>query len=179
MESDPNSFLFKYDRLYNKLKKGEKLIWNNDYDIVLFSTGITAHLENCIYQPSNKLSIPNFLEPCPYIDTFGFLPWKEQISISFFVGQCPENVCGLCLSFPKEIEYIKDTEKHESGIVDCSVIDDFPTYELLVNRIKSITKPLKLNFRDKVKRTSVRISNEAKKYFCNFYFITSNNITVI
>ena len=178
-ESNPNDFLFTYDALYAKLKNGEKLIWKTDYDIVDFSTGITAHLENCIYRPSTRLSVPDFTEPCPYIETFCFLPWKDQLSTSFSVTQFPENVCGLCLYFPMKIEYKNDTEKHSAGMLECTCLDDFKTYETLVERIKSITKPLKLDWDGKVRRTSVRISDEAKKDFSKFYFVTSNNITVI
>ena len=49
----------------------------------------------------------------------------------------------------------------------------------LFERIKSMTKTLKLDWSGKMRRTSVRISDEAKKDFVKFYFITSNNITVI
>lgn len=179
VESDSNNFLFTYDALYEKLKKGVKLVWKTDYDIAHFSTGITAHLENCIYQPSTKLCVPDFLEPCPFIETFCFFPWKDQLSTSFSVTQYPENVCGLCLKFPTKIEYENDTEKHSSGIVEYTNLDDFQTYETLVERIKSITKPLKMEFGNKEHRTAVRISDEAKKDFCNFYFVTSNDITVL
>lgn len=179
IESDPNNFLFTYDALYEKLKNNIKLVWKTDYDIAHFSTGITAHLENCIYQPSTKLSVPNFAEPCPFIDTFCFFPWKDRLSTSFSVTQTPENVCGLCLCFPTKIEYENDTQKHPAGIDDCSELADYETYEILVERIKSITKPLKLDWDGKVRRTSVRISNEAKKDFGNFYFSTSNGITIL
>ena len=168
-----------YDALYEKLKNGEKLVWKTDYGIAHFSTGITDHLENCIYQPSTRLSVPNFAEPCPFIDTFCFLPWKDQLSTSFSVTQYPENVCGLCLTFPAKIEYENDTEKHSACIIECACLDDFATYETLVERIKSITNPLKLDFNGKVRRTSVRISDEAKKDFCNFYFATSNDVTIL
>ena len=179
IESNPNDFFFTYDALYDKLKSSIKLVWKTDYDIADFSTGITSHLENCIYQPSTRLSVPDFAEPCPFIDTFCILPWKDQLSTSFSVTQFPENVCGLCLCFPTKIEYEKDTTKHSAGIVECTCLDDFETYETLVERIKSITKPLKLDFNGKIRRTSVRISDKAKKDLVNFYFIDSNNITVV
>jgi hypothetical protein len=83
------------------------------------------------------------------------------------------------LTFPAKIEYENNTEKHSAGIIECACLDDFATYESLVERIKSITKPLKMEFDNKVRRTTVRISDEAKKDFCNFYFVTSNNITVL
>ena len=171
IESNPNDFFLTYDTLYQKLKNGEKLIWEKDYDIVSFSTGVTAHLENCIYQPNTMLNTPHFAEPCPYIETFRFrITMKEELSTSYFVGQFSENVCGLCLSFPSKVEYEKDTQKHPIGIVNQTELDDFATYEELVARIKAITKPLRLEFNGKVHRTSVRISNDAKADFENFYF---------
>ena len=178
-ESDPNIFFSTYDALYEKLKNGVRLVWKTDYPIAYFSTGITAHLENCIYRPAQRQCIPDFAEPCPYIDTFCFYPWKDQLTASASPTQFPENVCGLCLSFPSKIEYEKDTEKHMEGIVSNEKLDDFETYRTLVERIKSITKPLKLEWNGKLRRSTVRISDHAKTDFCNFYFITSNKITVI
>ena len=64
-------------------------------------------------------------------------------------------------------------------MVDCTSLDDFETNKTPVEKMKSITKPLKLDFNGKVYRTSVRISDAAKKDFVNFYFIASNSITVI
>ena len=104
---------------------------------------------------------------------------KDQLSTSFSVTQFPENVCGLCLCFSTKIEYEKDTSKHSAGIVECVCLDDFETYEILVERIKSITQPLKLDFNGKVRRTSIRISDNAKKDLVNFYFINSNRLTVV
>lgn len=179
VESNPNDFFVTYDALYEKLKNGVKLIWKTDYAVAHFSTGVTAHLENCIYQPSDHLCVPKFIEPCPVVDTFGFYPYKDQLSTSFSVTQFPENVCGLCLRFPTKIEYENDTEKHSAGIVDCTELDDDKTYEILKKRIKAITKPLKMDFDGKARRTAVRISDRAKSDFCHFYFATSNRITVI
>ena len=64
-------------------------------------------------------------------------------------------------------------------MVDCTSLDDFETNKTPVEKMKSITKPLKLDFNGKIRRTSVRISDKAKKDLVNFYFIDSNNITVI
>lgn len=178
-ESEPCDFLGKYDELYDKLKNGDRLIRENDFGIVNFSTGLTAHLENCIYHPTSRLSVPDFSEPCPYIDTFCICPFNDKLSTSFSVMQFPENVCGLCLHFPLRIEYENETEKHAVGLVDGRELEDFSTYEILTNRINSFTKPMKLNFNGSVRRTSVRISDNAKTEFDNFYFAYSNNITII
>ena len=179
VESDPNDFLDTYDAMYQKCRREEKLIWEKDYDIVWYCTGITQHLENCIYQPARKCRVPDFAEPCPCIETFCLVPWNDQLSTSFTVTQFPEYVCGLCLSFPTRIEYEASNEKHVEGVIPYAELDDFETYEMLVSRIKQITKPLKLEYNGLLRRTLVRISEAAKADFLNFYFVTSNNISII
>jgi hypothetical protein len=63
--------------------------------------------------------------------------------------------------------------------VEQKKLDDYSTYETIVNRMKSITKPLKLEFDGKLFRPSVRVSTEAKKDMVNFFFIKSNHITIL
>ena len=145
----------------------------------MLATGITGHLENCRYAPTSGLSVPDFAEPCPTIETFCFTPWKDQLSTSFAVHQFPENICGLCLYFPKKVEYHTADEKHPAGILPGSELDDFDTYRLLLSRIQAVTRPLKLEFNGKIRRTAVRISSEAKKDFENFYFISSNQTRIL
>jgi hypothetical protein len=178
-ESDPNDFFFKYESLYQKLKNGEKLVWKNDYPIAEFTIGITRYLENCLYEPSNRLSSPNFLEPCPWIHTFCFAFWKDQLSTAFVIHQFTENVCGLCLNYPTKVDYLSGNSKHAQGITHSTDFDDFQTYEKLLFEIKKITNPLKLGIDGKIRRTAVRISNEAKKDIVNFYFFASNGITIL
>lgn len=178
-ESNSADFLGTYDVLYEKLKNGDRLVWKNDYNIVHISVGLTAHLENCIYQSTSRLNVPDFSEPCPFIDTFCIFPFNDKLSTSFSVMQFPENVCGLCLHFPSKIKYEHETEKHPVGIIECRNLDDFSTYEILTDRINSITKPLKIDFNGKERRTSVRISDKAKKDFNNFYFAYSNCISIV
>jgi hypothetical protein len=179
IESDPNAFFLAYEKLYAKLKNGDKLVWKNDYDIASFTIGITQHLDNCLYKATSKRSIPDFTEPCPWIDTFCFTPWNGQLSTSFAIHQFPENVCGLCLCFPTKIEYPIANAKHAEGIVFNSELDDYEVYETLLSNIKAMTKPLRVEINGKLHRTAVRISNAAKKDFSNFYFVTANDVKVI
>ena len=178
-ESDPNDFLLTYEALYSKLKSGEKLVWEKDYHIAEFTMGFTEHLENCKYKATNRRSIPDFLEPCPWIDTFCFAFWKDQLSTAFAVHQFPENVCGLCLYFPTKVDYFEGNSKHEKGINFSTNFDDLETYERIVSEVKKITKPLKLEINGRIYRTTVRISSEAKKDIGKFYFIASNDISIL
>lgn len=178
-ESDPNELFSTYDTLYHKLKSGEKLIWENDHVIADWTMGITQHLENCVYRPGRPCWIPDFTEPCPFLDTFCFLPWKDQLSTAFAVHQFPENICGLCLYFESKVEYKASNEKHTPGVADYATFDDYEAYEQLLSRIRVITKPLKLDWNGKIRRTAVRVSPEAKKDLENFYFVTANSVKIL
>ncbi len=173
--SDPDEFFAAYERLYQNLKNDKKV---TDIGNVCCSVGITAHIENCLYTPTSKLSVPDFTEPCPIIEPFCLIPFRGTLSTSFSVVQYPENTCGLCLIFPTKIEYGTATDKHPAGIVMQDDLDDLETYQTVVSRIKTITKPLQLNYDGKSHRTSVRISFEAKRDIEKFHFVTSNDIVI-
>jgi hypothetical protein len=179
VESEPRDFLSTYETLYQKLKHGEKLMERHDHKLTWLCTGITGHLENCQYRPTARLAVRDFAEPCPIIETFCFTPWRDQLSTSFGVHQFPENICGLTLYFPKKVEYLVTDEKHPAGILPDSALEDFNTYQLLLSRIQAVTKPLKLEFNGKIRRTAVRISSDAKKDLENFYFISSHQIRIL
>ena len=179
IESDPDEFFHNYEKLYHKLKNGDKLIWKQDYQIAAFSTGITQHLENCRYEAEKRLSVPAFLEPCVTIDTFCFLLWNNQLSTSFAPFQFPENVMGFCLSFPSKVEYTHPTEKHGAGIVLGDALDDFITYQHILSGIQDITRPLKLKINEKIHRSTVRISEQAKAELSGTYFFTSHCAQIV
>lgn len=179
IKRDPEAVIRKYTALYQKLTSGAELIYRFDHHITALNTGITGHLENCLYKPTSRLSVPCFSEPCPELDTFCFLLEKEQLSTSFSVDQYIENVCGLYLWFPSRVEYPTAAEGHPAGITETSRMADHETFEILTDRIKAITKPLAVETDGKLKRTRVRISSNAKKDIVHFYFFSSHSIRVI
>ena len=179
-ESDPNIFLNKYETLYNRLSNGDKLIWDNDYAIIGFSTGITRYLENIQYITSTRLSIPNPLEPCVYIEPFGFYVMESgQLSTAFHIQQIAENTIGLCLSFPSKVEYEVFTDKHQVGIVTCDELEENKTYQEIVERVKAITKPLNMTIQNKKYRPNVRVSEQAQRDLENFYFCKSKGVELL
>lgn len=174
-ESDPDVFLQKYAELYRRLSAGDRLIWEQDYPLVGAQTGLTAHLENCTYTPHTLRRIPDFLEPCVNLEPFCFeLMPSGQLSTSFYCGHFPEKVCGLMLYFPRKIEYIKPTERHEEGFANREEMADFATFQRLKEQIGAITKPLRLKIFEKTYRTAVRVSPKAKTDLQNFWFVKRN-----
>lgn len=178
-ESDPNTFPSKYDTLYQRLASGEKLIWKNDHAVAYIGTGVTNHLENCTYKATNRLHIPDFSQPCPFINTFAFVTHKNQLTVSFSVTQFPEYVCGLCLSFPDLIEYEAACKERDIVFVNGPDLDDYQTYQTILSRIEKVTHSLRLDVNGSIRRTKVRVSDGAEADLQNFYFITSNNIKVL
>lgn len=175
-KSDPNDFITTYAALYRKLKSSERLTAETDYRLAFLTVGVTRHPDNCTYKPTDRLSVPDFAEPCPRLDTFCFLFWNGLLSTSFSVTQYPENICGLRLSFPSKIEYPAATEKHPAGVAERDRLSDFETFEDLSRKIKAITKPLLLEYNGRIVRTQVRVSGNAGADLGAFYFMISNNI---
>ena len=103
----------------------------------------------------------------------------QTCALPIWVGQFPQYTCGLCLSFPGKIEYENATDKHEAGIVTQTELGDYVTYQLILSRIKAITKPLKLEFMGKVRKPAVRISDTAKQDFASFHFVTAFKATIL
>lgn len=171
-ESDPETFLSAYEKLYGKLKHSEKLSWKDDYCLVGISIGVTLHIDNCRYLPTDKLSVPNFTEPCVSLDTFCFTVIDGQLSKSFSVTRFPENTVGLCLSFPTSIK------NNENEIMSDTDLDDYETYNHLISAIKSISTPLKVAINGKTRRTSVLVSEKAKDDLRKFYFFEQNKIEI-
>lgn len=178
-ESNPCEFITKYDALYQKLRNGNRLNWKTDYGIAGLSTGITGHIANCKYQKTAQLNIPDFSEPCIHIDTFCLHILKNQFSTSFWVGQYPENICGLCISFPSKVEFYSPDKMQSGRIVIGDELADYVTYNTIISNIKSITKPLVMEWNNQTKRTTVRISATAKKDIEHFHFVSFNNIQIL
>lgn len=179
IESDPDQFFRTYEKLYSKLKNGDKLIWEQDYQIAAFSTGITKNLENCRYEAAKRLYVPAFMEPCVMFETFCFFLYNSSLSVSFSPTQFPENVMGLCLFFPKTVEYTQETEKHNAGIVSGEALDDYETYQHILSQIRNITEPLKLKIGEKLHRSKVRISQQAKAELSDAYFIIKHQAQIL
>ena len=179
IESDPEEFFLLYEALYAKLKNGDRLVWQDDWKIATLATGITQHLDNCRYVATTRKSVPDFLEPCPFLEAFCIVPYKEKLSTAFSVLHFAEYICGLSLFFPNKVEFLTTTRKHPQGIVMGSALDDYISYQKLVSAIRKITKPLTLQFNGRTCRPTIRISDKAKKDFCNFYLVKNENITVL
>lgn len=177
--SDPEHLFARYETLYQMLCNGEKLTMQQHHPLLFEATGITAHLENCTYKPMSERSVPDFAEPCPWLEPFCIFMYKEQLSTSFAVTQFPEYVCGVGLYFPMRVIYPTDTPRHPMGVVDGTEMADFAAYQTLCERIKVRTRPLSVMLNGKQRRTAIRISDAAKADFRKFYVATQYALEIL
>jgi hypothetical protein len=178
-ESAPEDLFARYEALYGLLRNGEKLTMKQHHPLLFEATGITGHLENCAYKPMHQRAVPDFAEPCPWVEPFCLFRYKDQLCTSFSVTQFPEYMCGVGVYFPMKVIYPEDTLKHPAGILDGTALDDFTTYETVCARIKAQTRPLMVRMNGQKRRTAVRISNAAKEDFRKFYVATQYALEIL
>lgn len=172
IETEPEEIFHRYDRLYSLLKSGKNLEHKNDWKDLSFSIGLTGHMENIHYEPTSRLSIPMFSEPCIDLSLFPLIQFNGKLDKSFTVDQFPNNICGLLMIIPKKIIFFEDKNERES-------FADSETWEYVLHRIKSITSILKLETVEGTKNTRIRVSPKAKRDLKAFRVIEELRVTVL
>ena len=172
-ESDPAAFLDGYRALYDRLAAGDKLLWARDYEIAGLHTGLTDHMENVIYTPTFRLSVPDFAEPCVGLGTFAVRAWKgSPLTKNWEVSLIPENILGLEAHFPSKALFDDGKIKMSEALADVTV------WDTLLARVKHITKPLKVTDGDKIVNTRIRVSPAARADLPRFFFIRESGLTI-
>lgn len=91
--------------------------------------------------------------------------------------QFPENVMGLELLYPKQIAYRQDGVL--GPLMPTKELESYQDYLLLRDRIREITKPLKLVIAGKEIRPRVRISPRAMEDVESFWFMKVHDVRII
>lgn len=171
IETLPEDIFLQYETVYNTLKSGRELDTKKDWPVWQFSTGVTAHMENMIYQAASKRSIPAFLEPCIDLSLFPLIPFREKLEKSFWVGQFPNHICGVLMEFPKTVVYEDGSER--------SSLADLETWDLLLRKIKAATTLLKLETENGIKNTRIRVSDKARQDLLHFRVMQELGVKII
>ncbi len=173
-ESDPAAFLDGYRALYARLAAGDKLLWARDYAIAGLHTGLTDHMENVIYTPSARLSVPDFAEPCVELQAFAVRAWKDSpLTKGWEISQNPENILGLVMCFPSKVLY------PGGGIRTSDTLADVTVRDTIRSRLKTFTKPLKVTNGEKTVNTRIRVSEAAKADLRQFFFMKDSGLTIL
>ena len=173
-ETNPDIIFESYRLLYSELSTGKKFKWNDDWKTVGFNTGVTANMDNFRYSPATRLSIPDFSEPCIYIEPFCVLRYKESpVSKGWEISQFPQNTFGLEMSVPKRISYFDGQTK---------TLEEFTEYSSWIDinsKVKKIAKILRVEYNGKVYNTKIRVSQLAKEDLERFYVIKDLNLKLL
>ena len=184
-ETPPQEYLEDYRNIYTKLATGRQVtnrdIWN------FVEIGIAGSLETHTYgnlhtYQGTQYQSADFDEPCAVLRHFPLYlsaakDGKPSLSISASSIQYPEKTVGLELLFPKQIQY--PCGEGYSSLQATKDLASYQDFELLRNRIKGFTKPLRLMVSGKEVRPRVRISRNALKDIDSFWFLQKNQIYAI
>lgn len=173
--SDTKEIVDHYRDLYELLASGKRCVWEEDYPMLGFTTGVTSHPENCTYAKRGKrLLIPDFKEPCVELGVFCAVPFgKTLFSKGWSISQFPHCAFGIEMSFPSKITY------EDGSIMLFSQLSDSVTWKEILTRIKAIAAPLHVCSEGKSINTRIRVSADAKKDLSAFCTIRERGFELI
>ncbi len=173
VSSSPDDIFRKYDKLYQLLSSGKRCVWCEDWETLSFSTGVTSCPENICYRKMDRLSVPDFKEPCVEIQAFCVRPFKNSpVSKGWEISQSSQNTIGLEMLFPSK------TIAEENQVREFESLSDHATWNELRTRIKKIAPMLYIDYQGKNYNTRIRVSSKARTDLSNFYVLREIGISL-
>ena len=182
-ETPLQEYIADYQQFYRKMASGQKTDGKREFHTI----GATRSLENHPYGRLHMLrgvpyQLTDFDEPCPIIGYFPFYLYtsvqdKPTLTISCSTSQFPENTVGLELFFPKWIQYTQGEDY--SPLQTTTELASYQDFLAIRDRIKAITKPLRISVMGKEIKPRVRISRSALEDLEHFWFLKEHKIQVI
>lgn len=178
-------FLNNYSALYERLVSGEVL--TGKYMEVLEQIAVTSNLSEVKFGMEHwldgkrvKAVIYNkSISPMPYLAPFTFMTYMENnklyVSTSASYLVYPEFIFGYEINFLK----FSQSDADYYGFASEKEFKTYPDYELFKKNIVKVTKPLRFHLNGIVKKTSIRISDEAKMHLSDLYCIKSKGIEIL
>lgn len=181
-ETPAGEYLADYARIYGALASGQQASYP-----VFSAIGVSASLEKHGYGmphgvQGNRYLHQYFDEPCAMLQYIPLYVYKKadgsaQYTLSCSVTQFPQEILGLQLFFPKWIQYPCD-----GGYTQLASTKDLASYQsylTVLQRIKSLTKPLRFVLDGREVRPNIRASVQARKDLANFWALRKYEIRVI
>lgn len=178
-------FLKKYSALYERLISGEVI---KGKDMVLCKQiAITSNLSDVEFGMEHELDgkmvkaviYDKSISPMPHLSPFTFMAYmenkKEYVSTRASYLAYTEFILGYQINFPK----FNQSDAAYYGLTSEKEFKTYSDYELFRKNIIKITKPLRLNLNGVVRKTSIRISDEAKIHLPKLYCIKSKGIEIL
>lgn len=163
-----------YRQYYQLLASGKRCVWAEDCKTLSFRVGVTSHTENIRYEKTDRLSIPDFIEPCIELESFCAVPYKDNpVSLGWAVHQHPQYLFGLVMCFPLKVTYKDNTVK------TFDKLKDRETWCAIHDKLKSFAPTLYIDKNGKKYKSRIRVSSDAKKDALNFNAVRESGIVII
>lgn len=154
---------------------------------VLEQIAITSNLSNIKFGMEHELDgkmvkaliYNKSISPMPYLAPFTFMTYMENNKL--YVSTRGSYLAYVDFIFGYEIIFFKFSQSDADyyGLTSEKEFKTYPDYELFKENIVKTTKPLRFSLNGIVKKTSVRISDEVKRYLPDFYCIKSKGIEIL
>ena len=174
-------FIKNYTEIYMKLRRGEKIDKRTDHGFLKhysYTTDISSvhYGDEHIYEGKKyKLFVESDRGFPPYFGPFAVMlsHEKDKVALSTRVSDSIGDIIGFELVFPNKAEaacYGLKSEKDWKSYSDYLLCSEF---------INSHTSPLGISVNGVVKRTVIRVSEEAKKHLPDYDFVRNHAITIL
>lgn len=185
-ETPIEEFIKNYSALYELLIGGE-VINVKTHGKLLKHIAITSNLSAVKYGREHELDgemvksviFDKSISPMPYLSPFTFMTYCENDKL--YVSTRGSYMMYTNFVFGYEINFRKFSQSDVDyyGLSSEKEFKTYPDYELFKKNIAKITKPLSFNLNGIFKKTSIRISDDAKINLPNFYCIKSKGIEIL
>ncbi len=185
-DTPAEEFLEKYSALYERLIGGDVIDHKSESGL-LRQIAITSNLPDLKFGMEHEIDgkmvkaviVDKKGSPPPHLAPFTFNMYTENnklyVSTRYSYLAYTETVLGYEIIFRKfsqsDVEYF--------GLSSEKEFRTYPDYALFKKTITKMTKPLIFQKNGIVKKTTIRISEEAKKHLPDFYCIKSNRIELV
>lgn len=173
--SDSDEIMRRYRELFELLASGKRCVWGEDFPLLGFETGVTAHAENCIYMKKGKgRLIPDFKEPCIELSAFCAVPFGgSPVSKGWSIAHFPQYAFGIEMKFPSKITY------ENGSVMLFEQLADKDTWNEIIKRIKETTRILYAANKGKKINTRIRVSPAAKGALSSFNAIREDSLELL
>lgn len=177
-------FIENYSALYERLINGE--VFNGSYRALLKQIAFTSNLPDIKFCMEHELdgkwvkaTKHDKHSVLPYLSPFTFNTYTENnklyVSTRYSYIAYSDSIFGYEVNFPK----FSKSDVDYYGLATEKELNAYPDYELFRKNIVKITKPFCFRFNGNVKKTQIRISNEAKTYLPNLHCIKCKGIEIL
>lgn len=177
-------FIENYSAIYERLVCGGT--FQGKYAAMLNQIAITSDLSEIKFGMEHEIDgrmvkavIYDKKSVLPYLAPFTFHTYTENgklyVSTRYSYLAYLDSILGYEINFPKFSQ--SDVDYH--GLASEKEFKSYPDYELFRKNIMKMTKPFSFRMDGITKKTSIRISDEAKKHLPDLNCIKSKGIEIL